>query len=119
MSNSASLLTLTLYLFAVATLLVAFSKRFGLGSILGLLLAGVIVGPYSPGPILTKDVDTLRHITEFGVVLLLFVIGLEMQPKNCGVCARKFLDWEVDKFYFRAFLSFFILFSSPNLGKQL
>lgn len=82
MSNSASLLTLTLYLFAVATLLVAFSKRFGLGSILGLLLAGVIVGPYSPGPILTKDVDTLRHITEFGVVLLLFVIGLEMQPKK-------------------------------------
>lgn len=82
MSNSTSLLTLALYLFAVATLLVAFSKRFGLGSILGLLLAGVIVGPYSPGPILTKEVDTLRHITEFGVVLLLFVIGLEMQPKK-------------------------------------
>ncbi|WP_331774432.1 cation:proton antiporter domain-containing protein [Sulfurospirillum sp. 1612] len=81
MTNSA-LLTSTLYLFAVATLLVAFSKRLGLGSILGLLLVGVIVGPYSPGPILTKEVDTVRHITEFGVVLLLFVIGLEMQPKK-------------------------------------
>lgn len=76
------LLTSSLYLFAVATLLVALSKRLGLGSILGLLIAGVIVGPYSPGPILTKEVEALRHITEFGVVLLLFVIGLEMQPKK-------------------------------------
>lgn len=81
MENS-ELLNSTLYLFAVATLLVALSKRFGLGSILGLLLAGVIVGPYSPGPILTDKVDAVRHITEFGVVLLLFVIGLEMQPRK-------------------------------------
>ncbi len=79
MDNS-ELLNSTLYLFGVATLLVALSKRLGLGSILGLLIAGVIVGPYSPGPILTDKVDSLRHITEFGVVLLLFVIGLEMQP---------------------------------------
>ena len=72
----------TLYLFAIATLLVGLSKRFGLGSILGLLIAGVIVGPYSPGPILTDKVEAVRHITEFGVVLLLFVIGLEMQPRK-------------------------------------
>ena len=81
MENS-ELLNSTLYLFAVATLLVALSKRMGLGSILGLLIAGVIVGPYSPGPVLTDKVDSVRHITEFGVVLLLFVIGLEMQPKK-------------------------------------
>ncbi|MDC7243421.1 MAG: cation:proton antiporter [Sphaerochaetaceae bacterium] len=81
MSNS-ELLNSTLYLFAIATLLVVLSKRIGLGSILGLLIAGVIVGPYSPGPILTSEVETVRHITEFGVVLLLFVIGLEMQPKK-------------------------------------
>ncbi len=81
MDNS-ELLNLTFYLFAVATLLVALSKKLGLGSILGLLIAGVIVGPYSPGPILTNKVDAVRHITEFGVVLLLFVIGLEMQPKK-------------------------------------
>jgi len=81
MSN-AHLLSSMLYLFVVATILVTVSKKLGLGSILGLLLAGVIVGPYSPGPILTKEVESLRHITEFGVVLLLFVIGLEMQPKK-------------------------------------
>ncbi len=81
MSNG-ELLNSTLYLFVVATILVTLSKRLGLGSILGLLIAGVIVGPYSPGPILTKQVEAVRHITEFGVVLLLFVIGLEMQPKK-------------------------------------
>jgi len=80
--DNSELLNSTLYLLAVATLLVAISKRFGLGSILGLLIAGVIVGPYSPGPILTDKVEAVRHITEFGVVLLLFVIGLEMQPKK-------------------------------------
>ena len=81
MSN-AHLLNSMLYLFVVAAVLVTLSKKLGLGSILGLLLAGVIVGAYSPGPILTKEVESLRHITEFGVVLLLFVIGLEMQPKK-------------------------------------
>ena len=81
MSN-VHLLSSALYLFVVATILVTISKKLGLGSILGLLLAGVIVGPYSPGPILTKEVELVRHITEFGVVLLLFVIGLEMQPKK-------------------------------------
>jgi len=80
--DNSELLNSTLYLFAVATLLVGLSKKLGLGSILGLLIAGVIVGPYSPGPILTDKVDSVRHITEFGVVLLLFVIGLEMQPKK-------------------------------------
>lgn len=81
MSNT-DLLSSTLYLIVVATILVTISKKLGLGSILGLLIAGVIVGPYSVGPILTKEVESLRHIAEFGVVLLLFVIGLEMQPKK-------------------------------------
>lgn len=72
----------TLYLLAAVALMVALSKRMGLGSILGLLVAGVVIGPYSPGPVWTDEVETVRHITEFGVVLLLFVIGLEMQPKK-------------------------------------
>lgn len=71
-----------LYLLAVTALLVTISKNLGLGSILGLLIAGIIVGPHSPGPILTHKVESIRHITEYGVVLLLFVIGLEMKPKN-------------------------------------
>ena len=70
----------SLVLLAVTAIMVTLSKRVGLGSILGLLIAGIIVGPHTPGPIVTSEVDSLRHFTEFGVVLLLFIIGLEMQP---------------------------------------
>ncbi len=87
--TNAELLNSTLYLIVVATVLITLSKYLGLGSILGLLVAGVIVGPYSPGPILTQKVEAVRHITEFGVVLLLFVIGLEMQPKKLWSMRKK------------------------------
>jgi len=69
-----------LVLLAVTAIMVTISKHMGLGSILGLLIAGIIIGPHTPGPIVTSEVETLRHFTEFGVVLLLFIIGLEMQP---------------------------------------
>ncbi|MBK5931144.1 cation:proton antiporter [Halochromatium salexigens] len=70
-----------LLLIAAATA-VALFKHFGLGSILGLLVAGVLIGPYTPGPAVTGNVDDLRHFTELGVVLLLFIIGLELHPSR-------------------------------------
>ena len=54
------------------------AKRLGLGSVLGYLLAGIALGPWGIG--LVDDVDSVLHFAEFGVVLLLFVIGLELQP---------------------------------------
>ncbi|AXX92576.1 portal protein [Malaciobacter molluscorum LMG 25693] len=105
MENS-ELLNSTLYLFAVATILVALSKKLGLGSILGLLIAGVIVGPYSAGPILTDKVEVLRHITEFGVVLLLFVIGLEMQPKKLWSMRKEVFGLGTAQILFSGFLIF-------------
>jgi glutathione-regulated potassium-efflux system protein KefB len=105
MSNL-ELLNSALYLFAVATLLVALSKKLGLGSILGLLIAGVIIGPYSPGPILTKEVESVRHITEFGVVLLLFVIGLEMQPKKLWDMRKEVFGLGTAQILFSGFLIF-------------
>lgn len=77
-----ALLLSALFLLAIVSISVALSKKLGLGSILGLLIAGVAVGPYSPGPTITEEVDTLMHIAELGVVLLLFLIGLEMKPKK-------------------------------------
>lgn len=56
------------------------AKRLGLGSVLGYLLAGVALGPWGIG--LVGDVDHILHFAEFGVVLLLFVIGLELQPSR-------------------------------------
>ncbi|MCF7978106.1 MAG: cation:proton antiporter [Chromatiaceae bacterium] len=70
-----------LLLLAAAAAVTLF-KHFGLGSILGLLVAGILIGPYTPGPSVTGNVDDLRHFTELGVVLLLFVIGLELHPSR-------------------------------------
>lgn len=69
-------------LLIVAATAVALFRHFGLGSILGLLVAGMLIGPHTPGPIFTPHVEDLRHFTELGVVLLLFVIGLEMRPRR-------------------------------------
>jgi glutathione-regulated potassium-efflux system ancillary protein KefC len=67
------------YLFA-AVIAVPLSKRFGLGSVLGYLIAGVAIGPWGLG--LIRQVDDILHFAEFGVVLLLFLIGLELNPKR-------------------------------------
>lgn len=77
------------WLLVAATLAVGLSSRLGLGSILGLLVAGVIVGPYSPGPVLTQNVDAVRQFTELGVVLLLFLIGTEMRPSRLWSMRRQ------------------------------
>ena len=76
------------FVYAAVLLLVATSiavavfRRFRLGSVLGLLVAGIVIGPYTPGPSITTEVEDVRHFTELGVVLLLFLIGLEMQPRR-------------------------------------
>ncbi len=69
-------------LLVVTAVAVALFRHFGLGSILGLLVAGILIGPHTPGPSVTGHVEDLRHFTELGVVLLLFVIGLEMHPRR-------------------------------------
>lgn len=66
--------------FAAAVIVVPVFKRLGLGSVLGYLAAGAIIGP--TGLALIGDVEAISHVAEFGVVLLLFVIGLEVQPQR-------------------------------------
>ena len=52
------------------------AKRLGIGSVLGYLLAGILIGPWGLGLIYSLyQVETVLHIAEFGVVLLLFIIG--------------------------------------------
>ncbi|MGB1027931.1 MAG: monovalent cation:proton antiporter-2 (CPA2) family protein, partial [Rhodospirillaceae bacterium] len=55
-------------------------KRLGLGSVLGYLTAGILIGPEILG--LIQDVDTILHFGELGVVFLLFLIGLELRPER-------------------------------------
>src|SRR5437016_4439807 len=67
-------------LLAAAVIAVPLAKRLGLGAVLGYLLAGVAIGPWGFGFI--AKVDDILHFSEFGVVLLMFVIGLELQPSR-------------------------------------
>lgn len=73
------LLQASMYLGA-AVLIVPLAVRFGLGSVLGYLAAGILVGPVL-GLAGTETKD-LQHFAEFGVVLMLFLIGLELEPKT-------------------------------------
>ncbi|WP_100753796.1 glutathione-regulated potassium-efflux system protein KefB [Vibrio salilacus] len=63
-----------------AVVAVPIAQRLGLGSVLGYLLAGIAIGPWGLG--LIRDVEAILHFAEFGVVLLLFLIGLELNPKK-------------------------------------
>jgi len=62
-----------------AVLSVLIAKRLGLGSVLGYLVAGVIIGPFVLG-FVGQEGDDVMHFAEFGVVMMLFLIGLELQP---------------------------------------
>ena len=62
-----------------AVVSVPIAKKIGLGSVLGYLIAGVIIGPTILGLIGTEGQD-IMHFAEFGVVMMLFVIGLELEP---------------------------------------
>ncbi len=65
-------------LLAAGVIAVPIFRRLGLGSVLGYLAAGLVVGPFGFG--LFSDPQAILHIAELGVVMFLFVIGLEMQP---------------------------------------
>ena len=74
-----------IFLFA-AIVSVSISRRLGFGSVLGYLAAGMIIGPF--GLKMVSDPEQILHFAELGVVLLLFVIGLELQPSRLWVLRR-------------------------------
>ena len=74
-----SFLLLLLFIFLIsAAISVPIAKKLGLGSVLGYLIAGIIIGPY--GISLIANVEEIMHFTEFGVVMMLFLVGLELKP---------------------------------------
>ncbi len=81
-------MTLTeLFAFLAATCVaVPLFRMFGFGSVLGYMAAGIAIGPYGLGAF--QDVDSVLHASEFGVVLLLFIIGLELKPSRLWVMRR-------------------------------
>ncbi|MCD1118776.1 monovalent cation:proton antiporter-2 (CPA2) family protein [Chryseobacterium turcicum] len=77
----------TLLFLGVAIIMVPLARKFGLSSVIGYILGGIIIGPYVL-KLTGNDVDGIMHASEFGVIMLLFLVGLELEP-------RKF--WEMRK----------------------
>ena len=71
---------------ASAVVMVPLARSLGLGAVLGYLAAGILIGPWVLG--LIGDVETILHFSELGIVLLLFVIGLELRPARLRVLRR-------------------------------
>ena len=67
-------------LLAAGVVAVPIFRKLGLGSVLGYLAAGLAIGPFGLG--LFQEPETILHVAEFGVVIFLFIIGLEMRPKR-------------------------------------
>ncbi|MCL1060292.1 monovalent cation:proton antiporter-2 (CPA2) family protein [Shewanella gelidimarina] len=64
---------------SAAVIAVPLAKRLGLGSVLGYLIAGVVIGPIAG--LVGNETSTLQHFAEFGVVMMLFLVGLELEPR--------------------------------------
>jgi monovalent cation:proton antiporter-2 (CPA2) family protein len=81
-----SLLAQIAIFLASAVIAIPIFRYFKLGSVLGYLAAGIIIGPACLG--LISRIDATEHIAEFGIVLLMFVIGLELQPSRLWVMRK-------------------------------
>ena len=88
MDDHSLLFNVFIYLLA-AVIAVPISKRLGFGAVLGYLLAGVVIGPWGLG--LIREAEDILHFAEFGVVLLLFAIGLELNPRRLWTMRKPIL----------------------------
>ncbi len=84
-------LTLALTYLAAAVIVVPLARRLGLGAIIGYLGAGFAIGPW--GLRLVTDPSQIVDLAEFGVVLMLFLIGLELEPKRLWAMRRPIFGW--------------------------
>ena len=86
MEHAPTWLTYGLMYLSAAVLAVPLAKALGLGSIIGYLAAGIAIGPWGMG--LVSNVQDILHFAEFGVVLMLFLVGLELQPSRLWAMRR-------------------------------
>ncbi|GLQ11807.1 potassium transporter [Devosia yakushimensis] len=76
-------------LLAASVALAPLAKALGLGTVLGYLAAGILIGPYGLG--LVSDSELIRQVAEFGIVMMLFLIGLDLQPSEVWRMRHKVL----------------------------
>ena len=91
MTNAPAWLVNSFIYLAAAVIAVPLAKKLGLGSIIGYLAAGICIGPWGLG--LVTNVQDILHFAEFGVVLMLFLVGLELEPKRLWNLRGPIFGW--------------------------
>ena len=91
MEHAPAWLTNSLIYLSAAVIVVPLSRALGLGSIIGYLVAGIAIGPWVLG--LVTNVEDILHFAEFGVVLMLFLVGLELEPRRLWSLRRPIFGW--------------------------
>ena len=91
MEHGTPWLTSSLIYLGAAVLAVPLARLLGLGSIIGYLGAGIAIGPW--GLKLVTDAQAMLHFAEFGVVLMLFLVGLELEPRRLWALRRPIFGW--------------------------
>lgn len=99
-----------------ALIAVPIAKRSGLDSVLGYLLAGILIGPFVLS--LVGDQTEVMHFAEFGVVMMLFLIGLELHPSRLWKLRHAVLGLGGLQVTVSALLIFLICFFALNLAWQ-
>jgi glutathione-regulated potassium-efflux system ancillary protein KefC len=90
-TSSGGWLTSSLVYLAAAVLAVPLARLAGLSAIVGYLAAGIVIGPF--GLRLVSDPQAMLHVAEFGVVLMLFLVGLELEPRRLWALRRPIFGW--------------------------
>ena len=83
-----SILLAVMVFLAATVICVVLFERLGFGGILGFIVAGIVIGPYTRGPVPVHAVDELQAVAELGVVLFMFTVGLEMRPEKVWAMRR-------------------------------
>jgi glutathione-regulated potassium-efflux system ancillary protein KefC len=91
MEHTPAWLLHTFIYLSAAVIAVPLSQFLGLGSIIGYLGAGMVIGPWGLG--LVTQVEDILHFAEFGVVLMLFLVGLELEPERLWKLRRPIFGW--------------------------
>ena len=91
MEHTPAWLINSLIYLSAAVIVVPLSRALGLGAIIGYLAAGIAIGPWGLG--LVSNVEDILHFAEFGVVLMLFLVGLELEPRRLWSLRRPIFGW--------------------------